>query len=79
MKTRHLCDAELRAVAWQVLIEHLGHTGALRFSILTQQGFGDYSELRHRVLGSLSVDELVARMRPRRRPAEKGSRRRSRR
>ena len=77
MKTRHLSDAELRALAWQVLVEHLGHAGALRFSIQTQRGYGDYSELRHRVLGAFSVDELVARMRPRRRPAKKGSRRSS--
>ena len=79
MKTGHLNDAELRALAWQVLVEHLGHAGALRFSIQTQHGYGDYSELRHRALGSLSVDELLARMRPRRRPALKGGRRQPRR
>ena len=78
VKTGHLNDAELRALAWQVLVEHLGHAGALRFSIQTQHGYGDYSELRHRALGSLSVDELLARMRQRR-PAEKSGRRQPRR
>ena len=75
MKTGDFSDAELRALAWQVLVEHLGHAGALRFSIQTQRGYGNYSDLRHRELGSLSVDELVARMRRKRRPAVKGRRR----
>jgi hypothetical protein len=34
----------------------------------TERGHGDYAARRHRMLGGLSVDQLLARMR-RRRPA----------
>ncbi len=62
MKTSHLNNAELRALAWRVLIKHLGYSGALRFALQTQPGDGDYGERRHRLRGALSVDALVGRM-----------------
>ena len=67
MKSHNLSDAELRHLAWRVLVKHLGHSGALRFSIQTQHGYGDYADQRHRTLGSLSVDDLVERMKGARR------------
>jgi len=75
MKASNLSDVELRALGWQILVKHLGPAGALRFAMQTQRGYGDYSRLRHRMLGSLSVDELVARMR--KRPKQRRPRRRS--
>ena len=63
MKTADLTDAKIRALGWQALIERLGPDGALRFAIQTQSGHGDYSQQRHATLGSLSVRELLARMR----------------
>jgi hypothetical protein len=63
VNSSELTDFEIRALGWQALIDRLGASGALRFVIGTQRGYGDCAELRHRHLGSLSVDELVARMR----------------
>jgi len=44
-------------------VEKLGPAGALRFAMQTQRGYGDYTALRHRMFGALSVDELVDRVR----------------
>ena len=65
MKSERLTDAEIRAHGWQALVERLGLSGALRFTMQTERGTGDYARERHRTLGSLTVDELLERMRPR--------------
>ena len=74
MSTRRLTDAEIRARGWDALVEKLGPSGALRFAMQTERGRGDYAERRHRMLGALSVDELLSRMRRR---AKRPRRRRS--
>jgi hypothetical protein len=83
MKTSRMTDAEIREAGWEALIEKLGPAGALRFAIQTERGSGDYAEMRDRLLGSASVDELVSRMRGEKRPyarkkkvAARGARRR---
>jgi hypothetical protein len=63
MKSERLTDADIRAIGWCALVEKLGPAGALRFSMQTETGYGDYAEIRHRLLGKLTVDELLARMR----------------
>jgi hypothetical protein len=68
MSTANRTDAEIRALGWEALVEKLGLSGALRFAIQTERGHGDYADLRHRTLGSLSVDELIARMKEREGP-----------
>jgi hypothetical protein len=75
MNTTRLTNAEIRAHGWDALVERLGPSGALRFAMQTEHGHGNYADRRHRMLGGLSVDQLLARMR--RRPAR--SRRRPRR
>ena len=65
MNTARLTNAEIRARGWDALVESLGPSGALRFAMQTEQGHGDYAARRHRMLGGLSVDQLLARMRPR--------------
>jgi len=76
MRTDRLSDAEIRALGWEALVEKLGAAGALRFSMQTQRGCGDYTDLRHKMFGALSVDELVALVRAarscRRRVAARG-------
>lgn len=76
MKSVRLTDAEVRALGWEALIERLGPSGALRFAIQTERGHGDYAARRHRLLGDLSVGELLTRMRqgPRRPPARRSRR-----
>lgn len=63
MKSERLTDAEIRAHGWQALVDRLGLTGALRFTMQTERGTGDYARHRHRALGGLSVDQLLNRMR----------------
>jgi hypothetical protein len=63
MKSERLTDADIRAQGWQALVDRLGIAGALRFSMQTERGTGDYARERHRALGSLSVDQLIDRMR----------------
>ncbi len=63
MKSERLTDADIRAHGWQALVDRLGLTGALRFTMQTERGTGDYARQRHRALGSLSVDQLIKRMR----------------
>ena len=67
MNTARLTNAEIRARGWDALVERLGPSGALRFAMQTERGNGDYAARRHRMLGGLSVNQLLARMR--RRPA----------
>lgn len=76
MSTVRLTNAEIRARGWDALIERLGPSGALRFAMQTERGQGDYSARRHRLLGKLSVEDLLADMRSRR-PRRRGDRRRS--
>lgn len=54
-------DAQFRG--WNALVEKLGPAGALRFRMFTEPRYVDYGCWRHRMLGTLSVDELVRRMR----------------
>jgi hypothetical protein len=70
MSSARMTDAEIRALGWQALIDRLGPSGALRFAMQTERGYGDYAALRHRMLGSLSVQQLLSRMKAwkRRRP-----------
>ena len=65
MSTVRLTNAEIRALGWAALVERLGPSGALRFAVQTERGQGDYAARRHRLMGSLSVDELLARARAR--------------
>ena len=67
MRSEHLTDAQVRAIGWEALVERLGHAGALRFAIQTSSGHGDYSEWRHKHLGRMTVDELLAQIRSTRR------------
>jgi hypothetical protein len=74
VSTVRLTNAEIRARGWEALIDKLGPSGALRFAMQTEHGQGDYAARRHRMLGGLSVNQLLARMRSR--PARGGHRRR---
>jgi hypothetical protein len=65
MKSERLTDAEIRAHGWEALVERLGVSGALRFTMQTERGAGDYARERHRTIGSLTVDQLLDRMRGR--------------
>lgn len=78
MKSERPTDADIRALGWEALIEKLGPAGALRFAMQTERGYGDYPALRHRMLGALSVDELVRRARASHAPSGRARSRRRR-
>jgi len=63
MKSARLTDADIRSLGWEALVARLGIAGALRFTMQTERGSGDYARDRHRRLGGMSVDELVERAR----------------
>lgn len=72
MSGERLTNAEMRARGWEALVDKLGPSGALRFAMQTERGKAYYAERRHRMLGGLSVDQLLSRMRRRaRRPARR--------
>jgi hypothetical protein len=74
MSSARLTNAEIRARGWEALVDKLGPSGALRFAMQTERGRGDYAARRHRMLGQLSVDQLLSRMRRRpKRPARRRS------
>ena len=77
MSTIRLTNAEIRARGWDALIEKLGPSGALRFAMQTERGQGDYAARRHRLLGGLTVDQLLTQMRGRPAPAKRRRGRRS--
>lgn len=62
MKSARMTDAQIRVFGWKALVRQLGASGALRFAMLTEAGAGNYAESRHELLGTLSVDELLSRM-----------------
>ncbi len=74
MNTARLTNAEIRARGWDALVEKLGAAGALRFAMQTEHGHGNYAARRHQMLGRLSVDQLLGRVRRR----QAGARRRPR-
>jgi hypothetical protein len=65
MSTGRLTNAEIRERGWEALVRELGPSGALRFAMQTERGRGDYASRRHRMLGGLSVDQLLSQMRRR--------------
>jgi hypothetical protein len=65
MSTIRWTNSEIRARGWEALIEKLGPSGALRFAMLTEGGWGDSTRRRDRLFGGLSVNQLLARMRSR--------------
>ncbi|MFN0135029.1 MAG: hypothetical protein ACKVS9_02815 [Phycisphaerae bacterium] len=51
--------AELRSVAFNVLVRELGYANAVRFMLQYERGDGDYSRDRTKLLPALSVDDWI--------------------
>ena len=61
MKTQYdMSLAELQNKGYQVLQEHLGIVGMLKFLQLFDVGYGDYTNERAELLGSPTIDEIKA-------------------
>jgi hypothetical protein len=58
-----LSTYEIRREGWKALTERLGVSGAMRFMMQYDPGYGDYTEERRVLLAELSLDEALRRMR----------------
>lgn len=60
MTTKVMTMNEIRRTGIQLLTQHLGVVGMIRFLQQTDLGWGDYTKERHQWLGSPSLDEIEA-------------------
>jgi hypothetical protein len=56
---------ELRREGWIALTERLGVSGAIRFLMQYDPGYGDYTLERRQLFADLSLDDAVAEIRAR--------------
>jgi len=54
---------EVRREGWKALTERLGVSGAMRFMMQYDPGYGDYTEERRELQADLTLDEALRRMR----------------
>ncbi len=52
---------QIRMEGWKALTERLGPSGAMRFMMQYDPGYGDYSKERHELFDSLTMDTLLRR------------------
>ncbi len=50
---------EIRAAGMEVLRQHLGIVGMIRFLQYHERGYGNYSKERHEWLGEKSIKEIA--------------------
>lgn len=50
---------QIRMEGWKALTERLGPSGAMRFMMQYDPGYGDYSKERHELFDSLTLDALL--------------------
>ena len=66
MSTQTLAADKIRAKGVKVLTRELGPAGMVQFMQQFSSGRGDYTKDRHKWLGSLTVDQVVAEIRRKR-------------
>ena len=59
MSTQTLTPSEVRTRGFEVLNRELGTVGFLKFMHQFERGRGDYSHARHKLVDSLSLDEIM--------------------
>ena len=60
MSTQTLVADKVRARGVKALVRELGPAGMVQFMQQFTGGKGDYTKERHKVLGTLSVNQIVA-------------------
>jgi hypothetical protein len=60
MSTLTLAADKIRARGVQALTRELGAAGMVQFMQQFSSGQGDYTKERHKLLGNLTVDQVVA-------------------
>jgi hypothetical protein len=59
MSSQTLVADKVRARGVKALVRELGPAGMVQFMQQFQHGSGDYSKERHKLLGKLTVDQVV--------------------
>ena len=57
-----LSNYQIRNEGWKALTERLGVSGAMRFMMQYDPGYGDYTAEREALLADLTFDEALGRM-----------------
>lgn len=64
MKSSSMSLYRIRMEGWKALTERLGPSGAMRFMMQYDAGYGDYSDERHERCAGLTLDELLESIKP---------------
>jgi hypothetical protein len=56
---RRMSLYQIRMEGWKALTERLGPSGAMRFMMQCDPGYGDYSKERHEIFAALTMKELL--------------------
>lgn len=62
---RTMSNLEIRREGWKALTERLGISGAVRFMLQYDSGYGDYTRERRELLADLTLEDAVRRMKRR--------------
>jgi len=57
-----LSDHEIRKEGWKALTERLGVSGAMRFMMQYDPGYGNYAQERRELLADLTLEEALRQM-----------------
>ena len=60
MNIQTMTQQQIRMAGIEILSQHMGITGMVRFLQQTKTGYGDYTKDRHKLLGNSTLDELFA-------------------
>ncbi|WP_139786612.1 hypothetical protein [Desulfamplus magnetovallimortis] len=60
MNIQIMTQQQIRIAGIEILSQHMGITGMIRFLQQTEIGYGDYTKERERLLGDPTLEELVA-------------------
>lgn len=55
---RTLNNPELRQEGWEILSKHLGVPNAVKFILMMEKGYGDYSQLKEKLFKGKKIDNL---------------------
>ena len=59
---------QIRMEGWKALTERLGPSGAMRFMMQYDPGYGDYTKERREIFADLTIDSLLDAIDERARP-----------
>ena len=55
-----MTQQQISTIGVEILGQHMGVTGMIRFLQQRETGYGDYTKDRHKILGDPTLDQLVS-------------------